>query len=424
MAKKEVEVTFRTITPLWTGDAWQNNSGIRPSSLIGSLRFWFEVLMYFGGVLKKEDFDTKKGRFEKEVSGEKLKEHIRKNGRNARGIIKYLVDEQQIPISSVIFGTTGWKSLVEIKGIEPIDDYCFGNRLNLPSRICINKETYEIKENENCPKGGNNDWSFFYFPNPYFWGKFKVKFLVEESILEPIFYPLLNFMDKYGFWGGKWNIGYGRLRIENIDRNNQEFKLSEIFERLENISWNNLIEEKDFEIFNRVLQRENRNNSTNCKNYWKLKNEFKKKVKMLINNKLILIRRPEIRTSTEDYEKIIRRFLVYKAIFRACLRHICEEENGSKSKFQSECLDKQKRLMKDKENKEIKCKIDDDKMEKFKCKEIDEWRIFRHKLLGEQQEGSKILPYIGEENDQLVGKFLSIAGLLNLERELRVKKDE
>ena len=185
-----------------------------------------------------------------------------------------------------------------------------------------------------------------------------------------------------------------------------------------------MIEEKDFEIFNRALYRENRNNSTNRKSYWQFKNEFKENIKMLVDNKLILIRRTEIRAPVEGYERIIRRFLVYKVIFRACLRHICEEKNGNKSKFQLEYLDKQKKLMKDKENKEIECKIDYYEMKKFKCKEINEWRVFRHKLLGEQQEGSKILPYINEENNQLVGGFLSIAGLLNLERELRVSKNE
>jgi CRISPR-associated protein Cmr1 len=43
MGKKEINVDLQTITPLWTGDAWQENTKIRPSSLMGSLRFWFAV---------------------------------------------------------------------------------------------------------------------------------------------------------------------------------------------------------------------------------------------------------------------------------------------------------------------------------------------------------------------------------------------
>jgi CRISPR-associated protein Cmr1 len=34
----KVKVTLETITPLWTGDAWMENSSFRPSSLIINLR--------------------------------------------------------------------------------------------------------------------------------------------------------------------------------------------------------------------------------------------------------------------------------------------------------------------------------------------------------------------------------------------------
>ena len=50
----------------------------------------------------------------------------------------------------------------------------------------------------------------------------------------------------------------------------------------------------------------------------------------------------------------------------------------------------------------------------IECKELKLWKTFRHELLGEQREGSKMLPYIYEEQGQLKGSFLSIAGLLNL----------
>ncbi len=46
---------FKTITPIYTGDAWQECREIKPASIIGSLRFWFEVLCYFG--VNNEYFD-------------------------------------------------------------------------------------------------------------------------------------------------------------------------------------------------------------------------------------------------------------------------------------------------------------------------------------------------------------------------------
>ncbi|RTZ60487.1 MAG: hypothetical protein DSZ31_01930 [Gammaproteobacteria bacterium] len=76
MAKIPVEVTFETITPLWTGNAWGEMNEIRPSALIGNLGFWFEVLMYFGGVLEEKYFDREKGRFEKELDYKEFRKNF------------------------------------------------------------------------------------------------------------------------------------------------------------------------------------------------------------------------------------------------------------------------------------------------------------------------------------------------------------
>ncbi len=211
--KKEVEVTFETITPLWTGDAWQNTIEIRPSPLVGSLRFWFETIMYFADILSNKDFNHQNGRFEKEVDRRKLKEFVQKNGNDIKEIVKHLINDQQIPLSSVIFGTTNWRSLIEIKDIFDINNFSnykyYLGTMKFP----------ELKHNDKIPT-----WYF----KKGFYGDFQIKFLVEEKIIDSIFYPLLTFMDKYGFWGGKWNIGYGRLKLENLPNTEEKFDL-EIF---------------------------------------------------------------------------------------------------------------------------------------------------------------------------------------------------
>ncbi len=119
MAKKEVEVTFRTITPLWTGDAWQNNSGIRPSSLIGSLRFWFE---FYWKVVKKGEvrFDEKGVPRENILELENpqinktfrilLKEKLSKTRDFDRALDETL-NEIGVSVPSRIFGCTGWKRM-------------------------------------------------------------------------------------------------------------------------------------------------------------------------------------------------------------------------------------------------------------------------------------------------------------------------
>ena len=425
MAKISVKVTFETITPLWTGDAWGECKEIRPSSLLGSLRFWFETIMYFAGVLNKADYNKELGRFEKEVKEKAfkncLKEQIKNLNNNFTSKIKCLKN-QGIPISSIVFGTTNRKGLIEIKEIKPLKDYCFGNRLNLPYAIGIKKDTLEIidfetdadwKNKINEYKGRNfkeklnsakQEYSFFFFFHPYFYGSFQVTFLVEKGILEPIFFPLLNFMDNYGFWGGKWNIGYGRLRVKEIKRETNwrksDFKL---FDGI-NFNFNDLLSvvnvnsNNTHEYIKAILNVD----SFDCKTEIDFENKTKRgnipkkliKININLNNGV-------------DYKDLIKKLLGEKIKIRNCLRHECEEKI-------KECYEKENgRAFK--ENKEIECKSSG----KMTCKQLIEsinlWKKFRHELLGEQGEGSKILPFIWKENDQLKGGFLSIAGLLTLE---------
>jgi CRISPR-associated protein Cmr1 len=356
MSKKEVTVTLETITPLWTGDAWQDSKEIRPSSLMGSLRFWFEVISYFSGVCSKEDFNKSNGRFEKEVNQDEFKKNLKSNGTDVKSQIEILRG-MDIPVPSIIFGTTGWRSLIEIKEIKPLDDYCFGNKINLPERICVSKKNEEVKESCDCPKRSNEDWSVFYLPNPYFYGVFEVKFLVEEEILDGIFYPLLNFMDEYGYWGGKWNIGYGRLKIRKVKQNNDtkdNWKNNKKF----NFSFGNKEKEVDLSellelvySFDDLSQIQGSNNND-------------KNIKILCNQ-----------IQNQNLEAVIKELIKIKAKKRAE-----DKSNGGNPEK-------------------------------------------RHKIFGtvkkppnseDLPQGSKILPFIKEENGNYVGGFVSIVDLLKL----------
>jgi CRISPR-associated protein Cmr1 len=359
MSKKEVTVILETITPLWTGDAWQDSKEIRPSSLMGSLRFWFEVISYFSGVCSKEDFNKSNGRFEKEVNQDEFKKKLKSNGTNLKSQIKTLRGMHiPVPLPSIIFGTTGWRSLIKIKKIKPLDDYCFGNKINLPDRIYVSKVNEDVKESCDCPKRSDKDWPVFYLPNPYFYGQFSVKFLVEEEILNTIFYPLLNFMDEYGYWGGKWNIGYGRLKIREVKQNNDtkdDWKSNKKF----NFSFGN---EEDKEV--------------DLSKYLKLVDSF---------NDLCQIQ------GSNNNDKNIK--ILYAQIQKQDLKAVIKE------------------LIKIKAKERAKDKSNGGDTEK------------RHKIFGTVKEppnsedlpqGSKILPFIKEENGNYVRGFLSIADLLNL----------
>jgi CRISPR-associated protein Cmr1 len=213
MSKVEIKVQFETITPLWTGDAWMENNEIRPSSLIGSLRFWFEVICYFGGVCKKEEFNPNQGRFEKKVNYKEFKIKLLEHGNNFDGQVKTLSDLEidalkklGIPIPSIVFGTTGWKSLIEIREIN-FDKANFND--------------IEVKNRKIIP---NKNW---FWKGREYNGNFEVVFRVPAEIKETIFFPLLNFMDKYGYWGGGWNIGYGRLKVLSVNSQDNSWQKNE-----------------------------------------------------------------------------------------------------------------------------------------------------------------------------------------------------
>ena len=42
---KTIKVTFNTLTPLWTGDAWGECRELKLTGIIGSLRWQFEALV-------------------------------------------------------------------------------------------------------------------------------------------------------------------------------------------------------------------------------------------------------------------------------------------------------------------------------------------------------------------------------------------
>jgi len=361
MSKVEVKVEFETITPLWTGDAWMENLGIRPSSLIGSLRFWFEVICYFGGICKKEEFDKDKGRFEKDIKNDEIKKKLLDFGTDFNSQVQAL-RSLNVPIPAILFGTTGWRSLVEIKGIQPLEDYYFGNKLNLPGKFCINKNNpNQIQEGNNCPQRSNNTYSVFYFKIPYFWGKFLVIFEVEQDIKNTIFLPLLTFMDKYGYWGGGWNIGYGRLKVVNVNENN--------------IDWRK--EEFDFEKF--FNENENKKLKIDCSN-----GNQENCIVQISNNKDDL-------THIES-EKIV----LFKEIKKGDNQSICNQN----------LKENIKNLIKKKS--ELRRSIQDTEK--------------RHKIFGSIKEpptnlpqGSKILPYINKlDEDSFKCGLLSLAGILSL----------
>jgi len=105
-----MQVQFETVTPIWTGDAWGENSEIKPSSVMGSLR------ASFGFYCKKKKIALSKLNNKGIISEKFDYTHYKKNINKKS--IKKILKEQKISLESQLFGCTGWKSRIIIENIK------------------------------------------------------------------------------------------------------------------------------------------------------------------------------------------------------------------------------------------------------------------------------------------------------------------
>ncbi|WP_022846690.1 type III-B CRISPR module RAMP protein Cmr1 [Desulfurobacterium sp. TC5-1] len=240
--KKEITVTFKTITPLWTGDAWGECKEIRPSSLIGSLRFWFA---FYWEIIKN-------GKTEKLIDGipqESLTE-LKDKGKvkNFQDILKRkltetnsldeaidkTLDELDLSVPSRIFGCTGWKSrvkiLIESYSVTEIDfngiEFRFPlDRLSLNSRFWIkktlfNKDIKKLKLFKNI--------KVKLVTTNYWWNKYLRDFFEFSK-------------DKLILVGGKNSFGFGFVNLSIKDSTTidkySSIKNNVIVKKIENIPY-------------------------------------------------------------------------------------------------------------------------------------------------------------------------------------------
>ncbi|MCX7760367.1 MAG: type III-B CRISPR module RAMP protein Cmr1 [Hydrogenothermaceae bacterium] len=250
MAKEKIEVVFRTITPLWTGDAWQENCEIRPSSLMGSLRFWFA---FYWKVIKNKEAEIldqvigfpKENLSELEKQKQKtFQEILQKNlvsSNNFEEAIDNTLNELQLSVPSRIFGCTGWKSRVkiEIKNSKKVyirlNDLDFNYPLNkinrnLNSKFWIKKVLFKDNEFIKLFKDVEAE---LHVPS-YWW----------ENYLKEFFE---FFQDKIILVGGKNSFGFGFVNLSIKQDNTTEINTVEIsdknvnnkliFSKIENIPY-------------------------------------------------------------------------------------------------------------------------------------------------------------------------------------------
>jgi len=107
-----VEIKVKTLTPIWTGDVERESTKLRETSIIGSLRWWFEAIVRgLGGYACDPNSNGKC-----ELDPRKLKKSCESKS------LQDALDEQICPVCQ-LFGCTNWarRFRLEINGINEKD---------------------------------------------------------------------------------------------------------------------------------------------------------------------------------------------------------------------------------------------------------------------------------------------------------------
>lgn len=306
-------VYMDTITPVWTGNAFNKGKLLKPQSIIGSLRFWLEVFCYAAGELCK---NCDKEELDQEKFMQKINELLERE--KELSIVKAkrkALRELGISIPSQAFGCNGWEGFIKIKRISSIDE----KEIKLPEVIYKERGNYNVDWNEadsrRIDRKKEHAW---YFPQSFIFGRLTIEIeLVDENIGKEILYPLLNFIQKYGFVGGKNNIGYGRVkfRLDNVKLSDfYEFKLNNKTKMIDDVVEENLKE------FNELI-----------------------KYDLIKNRKIGLYKLEDDTSEDKDILEIIKELIREKSKWRTeCKNKSILEDNKRHYFFGSTCRDKYK----------------------------------------------------------------------------------
>lgn len=186
-----------TLTPLWTGDAWGENVELKPQSIIGALRFWFEVYCKTTGIIK--DWSGKE-RLKLKQFEDDVKSFIEQGMDIEEAKIKAL-DNQHISLVSQIFGCNGWKGSLKVKSIKKKEDNI--KKANIDFKYLIDTRWWCNTTLFN----GKDDLMFF--------KDVEVEFSCKSCYIEDMKRFLKYYEDKIILMGGKKSFGFGFVKLSS-----------------------------------------------------------------------------------------------------------------------------------------------------------------------------------------------------------------
>jgi len=182
-----MEITIKTLTPIWTGGVDQTCDRLHETGLIGSLRWWYEALVRgLGGVACDPTehscaFDEEK--YRKSQAGDE-RQRLRDAG---------VCDACQL------FGCTGWRRRF---------------RLQVSAQ---DRPAWEGDHSINVrPYGRNRGW--YLYPGRV--GAVTLELVGDEQALVQLL-TLFRFLEAWGSLGPRPQLGYGVFRITRVNRTPQ-----------------------------------------------------------------------------------------------------------------------------------------------------------------------------------------------------------
>lgn len=196
-----ITIRLKTLTPLWTGGATTGKvDRLRETGILGSMRWWFEVLVRGVGGCVSDSVGDDKG-------GLDLKQYNALSPEEKQDRLK--LREAGLCDVSYLFGTTNWKRRFRL---EIIDDRTLHDRSVL--------RLIELKDVgcENPHRKGNNKNPKWYFPDherdkPRS-GTFALKIVPLDSSFDPnIIAGLIQFMADWAALGSRPQMGFGIVEL-------------------------------------------------------------------------------------------------------------------------------------------------------------------------------------------------------------------
>lgn len=189
---RELTLMIQTVTPIWTGGSDGKMDRLHETGLMGSLRWWYEVIVRGMGGHACDPSSDKKCAFDKEKF-DKSKE---------KGLpLSICLREAGLCDACQVFGATGWKRRfrLEITNTDLKD-------VSFPKL-----QTSGNRYKKDAAKGKPN----WYFSGNAKEGNFTIKITPMREFDPALIHGVLRLIQNHSGFASKTQLGCGRIRIVN-----------------------------------------------------------------------------------------------------------------------------------------------------------------------------------------------------------------